>query len=320
MEEAKAVFWGFGFFLAMAAGVPDCPAQTGNARPGNVPPSQAVMASQATAGATNGNVSAIIEARLVTFRQMLPQYVTSQRDEAENRMTIATANKPLIDTYGGVMSCNIVSFLYSNETSPRTICLHLTSQAKTARHKSDHGVDVRRDDAFFSPNVLKYDIQLVAGAGTVEQIFSELTRDQLRDLAFAKLAFVRVGSDTYEIPADLRQSWRLLWTYFELNRARLAAQTGSAGPLPPVTREETDFRITTQAQERVRNAALNKALQANLAAAAQGDAYGLLRMGERYRDGEGVEVDLKKAREYLEKAAAAGSPTAAEELSALPKR
>jgi TPR repeat protein len=59
------------------------------------------------------------------------------------------------------------------------------------------------------------------------------------------------------------------------------------------------------------------ALKANLAAAEKGDAYGLLRMGERYRDGNGVEKDLGKAREYLQKAADAGSPTAKEELSKL---
>jgi hypothetical protein len=46
-------------------------------------------------------------------------------------------------------------------------------------------------------------------------------------------------------------------------------------------------------------------------------AAGLLRMGERYRDGDGVPKDLAKARDYFEKAVAAGSPSAAEELSKL---
>ena len=40
-------------------------------------------------------------------------------------------------------------------------------------------------------------------------------------------------------------------------------------------------------------------------------------MGERYRDGDGVPKDLDKAREYLTKAIAAGSPTAANALSKL---
>ena len=64
-------------------------------------------------------------------------------------------------------------------------------------------------------------------------------------------------------------------------------------------------------------AAALAALKANQDAAAKGDMFGLLRMGERYRDGDGVEKDLGKAREYLQKAADAGSPTAKEELSNL---
>jgi TPR repeat protein len=41
-------------------------------------------------------------------------------------------------------------------------------------------------------------------------------------------------------------------------------------------------------------------------------------MGERYRDGEGVPKDLSKARDYLTKASAAGSPSADNELKNLP--
>ena len=62
----------------------------------------------------------------------------------------------------------------------------------------------------------------------------------------------------------------------------------------------------------------NKALKSNQDAADRGDDYGLLRMGERYRDGDGVEKNLTKAREYLTKAAAAGSSTATDELKQFP--
>jgi TPR repeat protein len=55
----------------------------------------------------------------------------------------------------------------------------------------------------------------------------------------------------------------------------------------------------------------------NQAQADKGDAYGLLRMGERYRDGDGVPKDLVKAKEYLFKAAAAGSSDATNELAQL---
>lgn len=70
-------------------------------------------------------------------------------------------------------------------------------------------------------------------------------------------------------------------------------------------------------QEAKKQAAQDKILKSNQDAAERGDTYGLLRMGERYRDGEGVTKDLTKARTYLSKAADAGSVTAAEDLSKL---
>ena len=60
-----------------------------------------------------------------------------------------------------------------------------------------------------------------------------------------------------------------------------------------------------------------RALKWNMENAEKGDAYGLLRMGQRYRDGEGVQKDVAKAREYFTKAIQAGSPSADAELSTL---
>jgi len=51
----------------------------------------------------------------------------------------------------------------------------------------------------------------------------------------------------------------------------------------------------------------------------KGDAYGELRMGQRYRDGDGVPKDLVKAREWLQKAADQGQPDAAKALALLPQ-
>ena len=62
----------------------------------------------------------------------------------------------------------------------------------------------------------------------------------------------------------------------------------------------------------------SRALAANEAAAAKGDAYGLLRMGERYRDGDGVAKDLAKARTYLMQACLRGEIEASNELANLP--
>ena len=66
-----------------------------------------------------------------------------------------------------------------------------------------------------------------------------------------------------------------------------------------------------------KDAPKNAALEYDKKLAAKGDPYGLLRMGERSRDGDGVHKDLVMAKTYLTQAAAAGSQTAADELSQL---
>jgi hypothetical protein len=77
-------------------------------------------------------------------------------------------------------------------------------------------------------------------------------------------------------------------------------------------------RVATEKKAVAKNAAKAKLLKSFQDMADKGDSYGLLRMGECYRDGDGVEKDLAKAKDYLTKAAAAGSPSAADELKQLP--
>jgi len=78
------------------------------------------------------------------------------------------------------------------------------------------------------------------------------------------------------------------------------------------------------AQDETRKTAMDEAqakeLAWNQSQAAKGDAYGQLRMGQRYRDGEGVATDMVMARSWLSKSAYQGHAQARKELSELPKR
>jgi len=78
-----------------------------------------------------------------------------------------------------------------------------------------------------------------------------------------------------------------------------------------------EIAAAKQKIEAQKKAVQDRVLKNNQALAYMGDPYGLRRMGERYRDGDGVPKDLAKAREYLMKAVAAGDPFAADELSKL---
>jgi len=74
----------------------------------------------------------------------------------------------------------------------------------------------------------------------------------------------------------------------------------------------------TQAQQAKRAELMANAIALYQKQAGDGDAYAQLRLGEIYRDGEGVPKDLAKARDYLAKAAAQGNQDAQKELDQLP--
>ena len=103
-----------------------------------------------------------------------------------------------------------------------------------------------------------------------------------------------------------------------LTEKRNAADAAIKRAAELIQKFEDDKIMEKQRQDLIKETA-KKAVQArvlkgNQDLADKGDAYGLLRMGESYRDGEGVPKDLAKAKDYLTKAAAAGSPTAADAL------
>jgi hypothetical protein len=92
--------------------------------------------------------------------------------------------------------------------------------------------------------------------------------------------------------------------------------------VPPPSEEELAaaraLKLSADAEKKAANTA--KALKYNRELAGAGDAYGELRMGQRYRDGDGVARDLRLAREWLAKSAAQGDKTAQRELGELPEK
>jgi len=89
-------------------------------------------------------------------------------------------------------------------------------------------------------------------------------------------------------------------------------------PTPEQLAARKKLKDEAKAAEDERKKAITaRVVKANQEAADRGDVIGLLRMGERYRDGKGVERDLAKARDYLQRAAEKGSATAQDELEML---
>ena len=87
---------------------------------------------------------------------------------------------------------------------------------------------------------------------------------------------------------------------------------------PPAPLTPAQIEAAKQALAKKKIVLAAKALKSNQDDAARGDSYGELRMGERYRDGDGVPKDLALARSWLTKAAAHGEPAAKRDLAQIP--
>jgi len=123
------------------------------------------------------------------------------------------------------------------------------------------------------------------------------------DITFTQPKFGKLDSAIFEVPAGYRNLDAIQAIYtLKANDALKAinAQTASARATP--TKGDLDARILKSHQE----------------LADKGDPYGELQMGLRYRDGKGVEKNLDKAREWLQKAADQGDRDAVTALSKLP--
>jgi hypothetical protein len=84
---------------------------------------------------------------------------------------------------------------------------------------------------------------------------------------------------------------------------------------PVKSQAQIDAQKNMEAKHRIEGA--KNALKFNQEQCARGEAYGELRMAERYRDGDGVETNLLKAKFLFMQAADQGNEMAVKELTAL---
>jgi hypothetical protein len=142
--------------------------------------------------------------------------------------------------------------------------------------------------------VKKWEIPIVVSGGADDDIIAKV-KDNQTQLSAAVLKLSQFQSD-----------------YDQKSKQILDERDAKINDLPIALAKQAK-----EQQDKAKQQQDTKILAFDQAQADNGDPYGLLRMGERYRDGDGVQKDIDKARGYLTKAATAGSPTAADELSKL---
>jgi TPR repeat protein len=137
------------------------------------------------------------------------------------------------------------------------------------------------------------------------------------------------GNDIFYVanfpyPADARQGYEQMMAfpngYFShTNSIGQVLTIPSIDYGTPCTKtwSQAEISASKQKAESDKRAIKERLLKSNQDSAGRGEPLGLMRMGVRYRDGDGVETNLLKAKTYFQKAADAGLQEAADELSKL---
>ena len=150
---------------------------------------------------------------------------------------------------------------------------------------------------------------------TVRYIFVKNHPDHATALAGGSLAgfkATRVGRTNYN--GDMVALYDCGVAYAPTPAETAAAKEKLAAATAAAKQKELARKTEAAARRAASDAALLKTHQE---LAAQEDVYGLLRMGERYLSGDGVEKSEALARKFLEKAAAKGCAAAERVLNGL---
>ena len=120
----------------------------------------------------------------------------------------------------------------------------------------------------------------------------------LSDRYYSDVAVKKNGDYTY---TTVNKSSRTVPSYTVCSSEELEALSKKR-----IQSAQAQFKYSKLLRNRSTKIANERALNANIESAENGEAYGLQRMAERYRKGDGVEKNLKKAADLLQKAEVAG--------------
>jgi len=200
--------------------------------------------------------------------------------------------KPII-LVGVVDTANYYNFGYENASTTH-YSLKFTESTEDVKSLGD--LDVYASRKFAKPLVdAILGVESKGGALLVRLEVKVTARSfQRRDFQEA------VELVDWQLPNESKSGWSP-WYFKSKAEAALTLKA---------KQDEENRRFAAIQQKQKQKAAADAALKHNVDLAAKGDAYGQLRMGERYLKGEGVEKDITKALDYLSKAAAQGNSQA----------
>lgn len=168
---------------------------------------------------------------------------------------------------------------------------------------------VRLEGHYGSPGFVEYSSEVYYNDFFVEGFPFQMAEG---DLVTERLALTAKESGTYTYPTTLGGSRTIHKLIYGIPCDAPAPSPAELAAQASIQKSKSD------AKEKAKQDAAARVLKWNQDQADAGDPYGLMRMGERFRDGEGVETNLVKARRYFIRASALGNKQAEDDLKILP--
>jgi hypothetical protein len=172
-----------------------------------------------------------LDDQLIAVGNALPQFFSDTLDPVEGTRKIAQINDDtLVNDNADELQLQVVCFLHPPSTVPTSIGLLLTSHTSEWRYLENHEFTIRYDAEKFTPSKTDYYNRIMDDATVTETIWPDLSLEQFHQIAWSEQVYFRVGYKNFEITKPMRQKWKLLWKYFDLQQQkRDAAATASIG-------------------------------------------------------------------------------------------
>jgi hypothetical protein len=152
-------------------------------------------------------------------KKAMPEFYTIEQDSVDDTKTISLNEYETLEyNDDNHLKMDVVAFIHPPQKLPDRISLHFISHSSEWRFLDDHDFTIRYDDTKLSVGNLSYANKVLDDATVTEQIWPDFTIQQFHDIAWANSVYIKIGYKNYEIPYDIRQKWKLLWKYFDLQK------------------------------------------------------------------------------------------------------
>lgn len=164
------------------------------------------------------NVPAVTRKNWESVARALPaEWATSVDPIDFGRLTQQSSPDYLKDPAGS-LQIRVLASGGAELTAPVRVGLEIKGVAEVWRFSGNSDFSLRADAVRLDKGRLAVAHGFIPPDLRTEELMATFTLDEFRQMAWAREVYFKVGGYSYEIPAEKRLKWKLLWNYYDLGR------------------------------------------------------------------------------------------------------